>query len=69
MHLIGWLPPGVTDLTAQRWAADQRVMVDPLSLSCIAPLPRAGLLLGYGGVDEYHIRQGVRRLKTALEAV
>jgi hypothetical protein len=30
-------------------------------------LPRGGLMLGYAGLNERHIREGVRRLRRALK--
>jgi GntR family transcriptional regulator/MocR family aminotransferase len=65
MHLIGWLPAGVSDQLAARQAAEQGVQAVPLSLACLEPLRRGGLLLGYAAVNEREIEEGVRRLISA----
>lgn len=65
MTLVGWLPDGVRDEDAT--AAAQSHGVDVLPLSRFASQPvRAGLLLGYAGVREWEIREGVDRLRLAL---
>jgi GntR family transcriptional regulator/MocR family aminotransferase len=62
LHLVGWLPPGVSDRTASQAAADRGVEAPPLSDYRIRPSRRGGLLLGYGGVNPRQIRDGVRAL-------
>jgi GntR family transcriptional regulator / MocR family aminotransferase len=69
MHLVGWLPAGIDDVTAAQRAAAHGVDVQPLSLYSIEPLPRAGLLLGYAAVDTREIREAVHRLARALGAL
>lgn len=69
MELIGWLPEGVDDRDASRSAAARDVEVTPLSTYYAGPPHRGGLLLGYTGVDEQEIRDGVRRLGAALEEI
>src|SRR5215510_2859031 len=69
MHLIGWLPPEVTDTNAARAAFKHKVLALPLSAFSLMPVTRGALMLGYTAFDEREIRAGVRRLKTALAEV
>jgi GntR family transcriptional regulator/MocR family aminotransferase len=69
MHLVGWLPEGVDDVTASQRAASHRVGAPPLSSYGLRPLRRGGLLLGYTAVGDGEIREGVQRLATALHAM
>jgi GntR family transcriptional regulator/MocR family aminotransferase len=67
MHLVGWLPQGQDDRAASLRAAEDGVEAPPLSAYAALPPRRGGLLLGYTGLDEPQIREGVRRLAAALE--
>jgi GntR family transcriptional regulator/MocR family aminotransferase len=69
LHLVGWLPRGVDDRAASRAAAAAGVEVPPLSVYRVRPSRRGGLLMGYGGVNPRQIRDGVRALAAALEAL
>src|SRR5215470_17965995 len=69
MHLVGWLPPGVSDMEAARVASKHNVLALPLSAFSLKPATRGALMLGYTAFDEREIRAGVRRLKTALAEV
>ena len=66
MHLVGWLNEGVDDREAYRSAAAYEVEVTPLSTYYTESPGRGGLLLGYTGVNDQEIRDGVRRLAHAL---
>lgn len=66
MHLIGWLPPGTDDSTASANALTQGVFAPALSTYYLGEADLPGLLLGYTGVPEVEIREGVRRLAGAL---
>lgn len=66
MHLVGWLPEGVSDVGASESAARRGVDVSPLSAYSVRPLPRGGLVLGYTSANARQIRDGVRRLARAL---
>ena len=68
MTLLGWLPPGTSDVAAAAAAKEHQVDVLPLSLFATRPT-RPGLLLGYAGVREREIRDGTARLAQALEAL
>ena len=66
MHLVGWLPENICDVTASQKAAAQGVEVKPISAYSSAPLNRGGLILGYTAFTNGQIRNGVQRLKKAL---
>lgn len=59
------LGAGVNPAAAQL-ASEHGVTVQPLSIYGIEPLRRGGLLLGYAGLSEDEIQDGVRRLANAL---
>ena len=65
MHLIGWLPLGISDQFVARQVAKQGIHTNPLSASCLEPLSRGALLLGYAAVNEREIEKGVRKLVSA----
>jgi GntR family transcriptional regulator / MocR family aminotransferase len=69
IHVVGWLPQGVDDRSVARRANLDGIGVLPLSVFAIEPLPRGGLLLGYGGVPEGEMRAAVRRLARAIRSV
>jgi len=66
MHLAGWLPEGVSDERAAKAAALAGVRTLPLSYSCLEPLKRSALMLGYAAVPPSEIVEGVRRLRNVL---
>ena len=66
MHVAAFLPTGVDDVAVCRKAAERGVSVRPLSACYLRPQARGGLLLGYGGVDEAGIREGIRKLKLCI---
>jgi GntR family transcriptional regulator / MocR family aminotransferase len=69
MHLVGWLPPELSDRETARAASAHNVLALPLSAFSVKPVTRGALMLGYTAFDEREIRAGVRRLKTALAEV
>jgi len=69
MHLVGWLPPEVSDMEAARAASQHNVLALPLSAFSLRPVARGALILGYTAFNEREIREGVRRLNTALAEV
>ena len=62
MHLVAALPVGARDRDLALRAAAQGLWTMPLSACFLGPSGRAGLVLGYGGVTEREIREGVNRL-------
>jgi GntR family transcriptional regulator/MocR family aminotransferase len=68
MHLIGRLPPGTDDHAASARALSHGIYAPALSSYYLGEAAAPGLLLGYTGVPEGEIREGVRRLARALTA-
>jgi GntR family transcriptional regulator/MocR family aminotransferase len=66
MHLVGWLPDGADDREIAQRIATVGLSAPALSEFGLSTNLRPGLLLGYAGVDEEEIRQGVRRLAKVL---
>jgi GntR family transcriptional regulator/MocR family aminotransferase len=66
MHLVGWLPAGMDDVAASASALRQSVYAPALSSFYLGTPGAPGLLLGYTGVREDEIRDGVHRLAVAL---
>lgn len=69
MHLIGWLPQGMNDRLLSQRAAQQRIDVPALSACSEYKPERAGLLLGYAGVNEQEIREGIKQLARVVEGM
>jgi GntR family transcriptional regulator/MocR family aminotransferase len=69
MHLIGWLPEGVSDREVSRRAAEAGLNLAPVSAYCLNQKLRGGLLLGYTAYDEKHIRQGMKKLARVLTEI
>jgi len=66
LHLVAMLPEGVDDSAVAKAAAAAGLSVIPLS-SCHAVRPsRGGLILGYGGINDAQIREGIDRLAAVL---
>jgi GntR family transcriptional regulator/MocR family aminotransferase len=66
MHLIGWLPEGQDDLLASGAVARLGVEAEPLSALSVEPLGRGGLMMGYTGVTDSEIEDGVAAMAEAL---
>jgi GntR family transcriptional regulator / MocR family aminotransferase len=66
MHLVGWLPQGMSDTDISNRAARAGVDAPALSAYALESLGRGGLLLGYAAVDQAEIRQAIQRLGMAL---
>jgi GntR family transcriptional regulator/MocR family aminotransferase len=66
LHLVGWLADGVDDREASRRATAAGVEAPPLSTYRLKQGERGGLLLGYAATAPRQIRDGVRRLASAL---
>jgi GntR family transcriptional regulator/MocR family aminotransferase len=69
MHLIGWLPGGVSDSEVSRRAAGEGLTLAPVSTYCINQNLRGGLLLGYTAYGEKQIRQGMKKLARVLTEI
>jgi GntR family transcriptional regulator/MocR family aminotransferase len=66
IHLVAWLPEGVSDVDAARKAAENGVEVGRLSNYYLEQQKRGALIVGYSAYDSREIRRGVRRLAEAL---
>ena len=66
MHLAAFLPPGTDDVAVSKNAALRGISATPLSTCYLSSPVRAGLILGYGGVNANQIRDGIRKLRLCL---
>jgi GntR family transcriptional regulator / MocR family aminotransferase len=66
MHLVGWLNPAIDDQVSSNRALTFGVDASALSSFCMEVKLRPALLLGYAGLPEPDIREGVKKLKQAL---
>jgi GntR family transcriptional regulator/MocR family aminotransferase len=66
MHLVGWLPAGVTGKSISHNASQENLKLAPISAYSINKLPREGFILGYTAFDKRQIRNGVKKLKALL---
>lgn len=62
MHLIGWLPDGISDTEVAQRAAAENIRAIPLSAFALEARIRSGLLLGYASVDAHEMQRGVLAL-------
>jgi GntR family transcriptional regulator/MocR family aminotransferase len=68
MHLVGWLPEGVSDKSISEKAAEKGLKLAPISDYGHKKLPCGGLILGYTAFDEKQIKEGIIKLKEILSA-
>jgi len=66
MHLVGWLPNGMSDRDASSRAAAAGISAPPLSAYYHAAAARPALLLGYSSITGRRISEGARRLSAAM---
>jgi GntR family transcriptional regulator/MocR family aminotransferase len=66
MTVLGWLGGNLDDVATARAAERAGLHVLPLSPLAIRPMP-PGLILGYAGVRDDEIRDGVNKLAIVLE--
>ncbi len=70
MSLVGWLPPGVSDLHLAEKLAAAGIYAPPLSYFAMEPQPRGALMLGYTGFTPARIRFSAKKLgSTVREAL
>jgi GntR family transcriptional regulator/MocR family aminotransferase len=67
MHLVCQLPEGVDDTIVWQRAAKAGIASWPLSICYQRNPERGGLILGYGGVDQKRIQDGVRKLAAIIQ--
>jgi GntR family transcriptional regulator/MocR family aminotransferase len=66
LHLVGWLPHGVSDRRAAMALNAEGIETLALSPHRIVPAERDALLLGYAAYDRRAIRRGVEKMAAAL---
>lgn len=66
MHLIGWLPEGISDKEVFQKGSSHNLQLAPISASCLNQTLRGGLFLGYTAFDEIQIKEGIKKLKDVL---
>lgn len=67
MHLVGWLPEGVSGKPISEKASARGLKIAPVSAYAVRRLPRDGLILGYTAFDEKQIKDGVKNLKKIFD--
>jgi GntR family transcriptional regulator / MocR family aminotransferase len=68
MHLVVFLPPGMSDHDISRQSRENGISVGPLSPCYASPPRRNGLVLGYATLSERQICETVADLKTIIAA-
>jgi GntR family transcriptional regulator/MocR family aminotransferase len=68
MHLVVWLPSGMSAQTAAQRAAASGLHMLPISQFSLRSLQRDGLLLGFASASPQELRAGVQTLALALQA-
>ena len=68
MHVVGWLPEGVSDKAISEKAAEQSLKLAPISAYAAKKLPRGGLILGYTAFEKNQINEGVKKLRAILSS-
>ena len=66
MHMLAWLKTDVDDQTAHLTLLEVGIESLPLSVYCIEPLERSGIVLGFSGANEKQIPKLVKRVSEAL---
>jgi GntR family transcriptional regulator/MocR family aminotransferase len=68
MHLVAWLPSGMSAQAAAHRAAAYGLHILPISQFSLRSLQRDGLLLGFASASPQELRAGVQTLALALQA-
>lgn len=68
LHLVMWLPHGISDTEVATRAAELGLGVRALGSYTSAPMTCNGLVLGYGNLEEGMVSEGVRRLVVAVQS-
>jgi GntR family transcriptional regulator / MocR family aminotransferase len=68
MHLVAWLPSGMSAQAAAHRAAAHGLHILPISKFSMRSLQRDGLVLGFASVSPQELRAGVHTLALALQA-
>jgi GntR family transcriptional regulator/MocR family aminotransferase len=68
MHLVVWLPSGMSAKAAAQRAAASGLHMLPISQFSLRSLQRDGLVLGFASASPQELRAGVHTLALALQA-
>ncbi|HEU5227265.1 MAG TPA: PLP-dependent aminotransferase family protein [Ktedonobacteraceae bacterium] len=68
MHLVAWLPAGMSAQAVVQRAADSDLHILPVSQFSQQSLPRDGLVLGFASASPQELRAGVQTLVQTLQA-
>ncbi|MEO5985553.1 MAG: PLP-dependent aminotransferase family protein [Candidatus Limnocylindria bacterium] len=66
LHVLAWLPHGCDEARVVAAAAERDIGLYGVAVSCHLPDARAGLIFGYGSIDEARIEPGIAVLAAAL---
>ncbi len=69
MHLVAWLPSGMSAQTATQRASARGLHILPISQFSLRPLQRDGLMLGFASASSQELRAGVQTLALALRTL
>ena len=69
MHMLAWLKNDVDDLAAHNALLQAGIESLPLSVYCIKPLDRSGIVLGFSGAPEERIPKLTKRMAEALSTI
>ncbi len=69
MHMLAWLKNGINDQVAHSALLQAGIESLPLSVYCITPLNRSGIVLGFSGTPTDRIPKLVKRVAKALSSV
>jgi GntR family transcriptional regulator/MocR family aminotransferase len=68
MHLVAWLPAGMSGQAVAQRAAEEGLYILPISQLSLQPGQRDGLMLGFAGASPAELQAGVQTLALALRA-
>ena len=66
MHMLAWLKNGMDDLTAHNALLSAGIETLPLSVYCLEPFSRPGIVLGFSGTAPSRIPKLVKRMAAVL---
>lgn len=69
MHIIGWLPEGISDQLVSERAAQFGIKTAAVSRQSLTDGMRGGLILGYTAINESQIKKGVAQLAKAMKSL
>lgn len=69
MHMLAWLKNGLDDQAAHQALLAAGIESLPLSVYCIEPLARSGIVLGFSGANEKRIPKLVKRMSETLRTL